>query len=374
MESRRRWQRSKASLVRLCATAAAVAACATSASAHAEDSAYCRKVRARAAADAALLVAPRVQAEGIKAPSPLQAGGKLDPASPTSGYQVRVGASFSPLNFYKGIRVKEVSNADCEQHETALTAQQFLVHAQDLGLLVAFREQAAYLDTQRTVVETIPSRMAERFATRSVTLNELEEVRAESATLARQRAHVAGEIARIEATGIADYRGSIAELARRIHDKTMTLEREASHVRSIDAWMVNITGGYMPPIYGPGTSDFFGVVQVGYNLGGSWQSANEARYLAARGEELQTERYELGRQLELVRSSVKVASTEAAHELDIMAKRVAELTEVRDLLQSSEASTSIHKLDRIELELIAAQSDRVFLAAFVRELSRLEVN
>src|SRR5690242_10656934 len=105
-------------MIRVCATALAVSTFVISASARADESAYCRKVRARATADEALLVAPRVTAEGIKAPSPLQAGGKLDPASPTSGYQVRVGASFSPLNFYKGLRVKEVGEADCEQHET----------------------------------------------------------------------------------------------------------------------------------------------------------------------------------------------------------------------------------------------------------------
>ena len=374
MMSRRPWQLSKSSLVRLCATGAAVAACVTSVSAHAEESAYCRKVRARAAADASLLVAPRVLAEGIKAPSPLQAGARLDPASPTSGYQVRVGASFSPLNFYKGLRVKEVGSADCEQHDTAMTAQELLHHAQDLGRLVALREQAAYLDAQKSTWETVAPRMAERFAARTATLIELEEVRAESAALARQRAHVAGEIARIEATGAASYRGSIADLVRKVNDTSMTLEREASHVRALDAWTVNITGGYLPPIYSAASSDIFGVVQIGYSLGGPWHNAAETRYLGARGEELKTARYELGQQLEVLRSSVKAASDEAARELEIIGKRVTELTEVRTLLEGSEAAQAAHRLDRVELELIAAQSERVFLAGLVRELSRLEVN
>src|SRR3954468_3905664 len=126
MRSRRCWDLTKTSMLRLCGAAAAVATFVSSASAHAEESAYCRKVRARATADAALLVAPRVTAEGIKAPSPLQAGGKLDPASATSGYQVRVGASFSPLNFYKGLRVKDIGESDCEQHETAMTARELI--------------------------------------------------------------------------------------------------------------------------------------------------------------------------------------------------------------------------------------------------------
>ncbi len=216
--------------------------------------------------------------------------------------------------------------------------------------------------------------MTERFAARNATLIELEEVRAASATLDRQRVHVAAEIARIEATGIADYRGSIPALVQKINDKSMTLEREASHVRSLDAWTVNITAGYLPPVYGPGTSDVFGVVQLGYNLGGPWHDAAETRYLGARSEELKTARYELGHDLEMLRSNVKVAGAEAAHQLDIVSKRVTELTEVRSLLEGSEVASAAHRLDRVDLELIAMQSERVYLAAFVRELSRLEVN
>lgn len=374
MRSCRHWMPTRTSVARLCATAAAVATIVTSTPAQAEESAYCRKVRARASADASLLVAPKVTAEGIKAPSPLQAGGTLDPANPTSNYQVRVGASFSPLHFYKGIRVKEVGEKDCEQHETLMTARELVGHASDLGRLVALREQAGYLESQRATWEAVSPRMTERFEARTATLVELEEVRAASVALARQRTHVGGEIARIEATGIADYKGSIAELGRRLNDTSMTLEREVSHVRSLDAWTVNITAGYLPPVYGPGTGDAFGVIQLGYNLGGPWHDAAEKRYLSARDEELKTTRHEVAHDLALLRSNVKSASTEARQQLDIVAKRVTELSEARTLLQGSEVASAAHKLDRVELELIAMQSERVYLAAFVRELSRLEVN
>jgi hypothetical protein len=373
MNSRWWWQRSTNSLARLCATGAAVAVAVTSTSAHA-DSAYCRKVRARAAADAALLVAPKLLVEGIKAPSPLQAGGKLDPASPNSGYQIRAGATFSPLNLYKGLRVKEVGEADCEQHDSAMTAQLLLIHAPDLGRLAALREQAGYLDGQKGKWESISSRMGERFAARTVTLFELEEARKASAALARQRSMIGAEIGRLEAIGLEDYRGSIPELIRRIHDKAMVFEREASHVRSLDSWVFNITGGYMPPIYGAGSSDVFGVVQVGYSLGGPWHDSNESRYLGAREEELQKERTELGRQLDVLRANVKVTAGEAGRELEITEKRVKELTELRALLEKSEVPNAAQSLDHVELELIAAQADRVFLTGLIRELSRLEVN
>src|SRR5262245_4883079 len=61
------------------------------------DDAYCRKVHARAASEAALLFAPTARAEGIKLPVALQKGASIDPltAGGGSGYQLRAGMSLS---------------------------------------------------------------------------------------------------------------------------------------------------------------------------------------------------------------------------------------------------------------------------------------
>lgn len=365
MKSSRSWQVS---------VGVAFALSVVTSSARADESAYCRKVEARAAADASLLIAPRVLVEGVKSPSALQTGGKLDPTSPGHGYQLRAGLSWSPLDAYKGVRVMKVGELDCEQHETVVTAQQLLVQAPDLGRLAALREQAAYLDAQQAVWEGISTRMTERFAAQNTSLIELEEVRAQSAALARLRAQIGGEIARLEATGIETYRGSIPELVRRIGEKAMAFEQEASHVRKLDAWSFNITGGYLPPIYGPGSADFFGVVQLGYNIGGPWQSKAENRYLGAREEELQKSRYELARQLQVLRVHVKGASAQATRELAIIERRSSELAVLRETVARSEAPAAAHAAARIELEAISMQADRVFLTGLIRELSHLEVN
>src|SRR5262245_33299074 len=84
--------------------------------ARAEDSAYCRKVRAQAAADRSLLQWPRVFLEGIRFPT----SSRLD-LGPTVGnnYQGRVGLVFSPLDVYRGELVRRVGDADCADHEAA---------------------------------------------------------------------------------------------------------------------------------------------------------------------------------------------------------------------------------------------------------------
>ena len=358
----------------LCAALAAVAVTATSASAQADEAAYCRKVRARAAADAALLEAPQVLAEAIRAPSGLQPGGKLDPTTPGHGYQIRAGFTFSPLDLYRGTRITVVAGADCEQHEAVTAAQEMLIHAPELGRLAALRDQAAFLDAERPSWEGVVAKMSARFAAQTATLVDLETVRAQTSGIARQRAQIAGEIAHLEATGLADYRGSIPALIRQIHDKSMSFEREASHVRSLDAWKVNITGGYLPPIYGPGTSDFFGVVQVAYSLGGPWHNAEDGRYLSARAEELSKSRQETERQLQLLVESVRAASVQASRELEIVERRIAEIDSLRIIVAASDASSAGVALAHLDLDKLSAQADRVFLASLVRELSRLEIN
>ena len=257
MKSRQLWHLSRTTLTRLTAFGVAVSAFAFSSSAHADDSAYCRKVRARASADAALLIAPRINVEGVKSPSPLDTSGKQDPATPNTQYQLRVGGTISPLNMYKGVRTMNVGDADCDEHEAEMPARELLLHAADIGRLTALREQAAYLETQRTTWDAVLPKSAERFEAHASTLIELEEVRNASAALGRTREQVVGEIHRLEATGIPDYRGNIPELLKKITDKTMTLERAQSSVRKLDrlreehgdapaAWFEALTGTPWP--------------------------------------------------------------------------------------------------------------------------------
>src|SRR5688572_28613470 len=79
----------------------------------AQDSPYCRQVRARAASEAGLLMTPRVLVQGIRFPRGAQ---QLD-SGPTvgDGYQLRTGLAFSPLDFIKGQTLLRVGDADCQR-------------------------------------------------------------------------------------------------------------------------------------------------------------------------------------------------------------------------------------------------------------------
>ncbi len=368
----RRRQSSKTERVRLFAAGAALAALATVSSARAEDSAYCRKVRERASSDASLMIAPTLRAEAMKLPSSLQPGGRVEVAPGGSSYQVRAGASISLVNVYKGTRLGHVADADCALHQATTKAQELLALAADFGRLNALREQVSFLDKQRPVWEAVYAKMEDRFAAQNVTLLNLEDVRVRTTVLSRHRAQIAGEVARLEAAGLSDQRPDVSALVQNLDAAAMKYEREASHVRSLEAVDLTLTGGYVPPIFDAKNSDFFGVVQISYSLGGPFRNAAETRYLDARAEELKTARYESQAQLHTFRKQVQAGLSEAKQELDVVEKRHSVLQATRATFDGAEAPGAAYALAMVDLELLALRADRIFLAGYVRELSRVE--
>lgn len=282
MKSRSSRHLSTALFARISGVATTLALAATAVVAQAEESAYCRKVHARASSDAALLLAPTLRAEALKLPSSLSGGARIDATPTGSSYQVRAGATVSLLNMYKGTRLPVVADADCAQHEATNAAQELLAQAEDFGRLEALRAEAKALDESRPEWERVAAKMTERFAAQNVTLLNVEDVHTRTVALERRRAQIGGEIGRIEASGLGTQRPNVAALAQNIDAAATKYERETSHVRSLDAFDLSLTGGYVPPVLDTKESDFFGVIQISYNLGGPFRNAAESRYRAAR--------------------------------------------------------------------------------------------
>lgn len=353
------------------AAIAALAALVSTTHAGAQETPYCAKVRARAAGDAALLIAPMVRAEGIKLPSALQKGGTIDPTGAGAGYQFRAGLTVSPLDVYRGFKVVDLAEADCDQHNATNKAQELLQGAAFYGRLPALRKQQAFLDESRSRWEAIVSKAEARLEAKVTTLAEADDVRFRSTAIERSREMIVGEIGRFEASGIDAKRAKLTDLVLDVESASARFEEKSSHIRSLDTWEVHLTGGYVPAAFSQ-NSDYFGVVQVSYNLGGFWRNAAESRYKAARQEEVKTARYETVNQLRLFRGQMKATAGQAAREVAIVDRRLATLLASQKALLSTDAPGAAHALGLIELEIITAESDRVFLQTLIEELSHLE--
>lgn len=336
-------------------------------SAAAQDSAYCRKVRARAVGDAALLFAPSVQGQAIRFPT--QNGGAVDTGVTTgSGFQARAGLTWSPLDFYRGFRVLRAGDADCERGEAQITAQHLLRYGEDYGRLHALRKQAEFLEGRTAALSTIMQKNEERLESHVTSLLDANEVRARAAELSRKSVQARGEVARLEARGVDSYRGMLTSLLASLESSNTKYEKEVSHLRTLDGWDLRVSAGVIPQE----KPDYYGYVQLGFNFGTFARNASESRYLDARTEELRKARYELRDQLERFREQVKVTSKQAKTEEAIVKAKLDSLASARKALATSDSPNAPHALAVIDLELVGTEAEHVFLTALVMELASLE--
>jgi hypothetical protein len=334
--------------------------------ASADESAYCAKARARAASESALLFAPTAHAAGIKFPS----SGITDTGTTSgAGYQFRASLSFSPLDIYRGFQVRRAGEADCKAQEAGMQGQQAVLVAPDYASLVALRREAEYLDAEEDRKRDLVAKTAERVAAKATTVLEAIDVRRRAAELDRRRAEVAGEIARLEARGVAGPPPPLEDLATEVRRTTMEHERQLSHLRSLDGWSVSVAGGIIPqakPV------DAYGVVQIGINLGAFSRSAAETRYVEAREREVAGARYEVSDQLRRVRAHLHALREQGRREADIVDRELAALASARAALEGSGAPGALHAAAVVTLESMLAGARRAYLTALVAELSTKE--
>lgn len=331
-----------------------------------EASPYCRKVRARAAGDAALLFSPTVQAQGIKFPN----NGTTDSGVTTgAGYQFRAAVTFSPLDFYKGFRVQSLSEADCEQHEQIVSAREILMQGADYGRLPALQKKVSFLDEKRSDIDATLAKVDERVGAHVASLRDAAEVRARVAVLLRSREQGQGDADRLRARGADTFRAPLVTLVAAAEQSAMKFEERASHLRTLDAWDVRVTGGVIPqdrPV------DFFGVVQVGFNFGAFSRNAQETKYLAARSDELKKARYELREEVSKFKADLKSAAAQAKRELAIVDDQARLLAKDKATLEGTDSANTAQALALLSLDSILVESERVYLSTLINELARLE--
>ena len=332
-------------------------------------SAYCKRALALADSRAALLYAPRVEVQGVRFP---QNGAVDTGAMVGDGYQVRAALSFSPLDAYKGTRVIRVGEAECAQHEASRVIEEQTLRAAEYGRLPALRRAAAQLERQRATWLEIEQRVLKGLAAQVVSLLEVDQIRDRCVGLERYSAAVSGEIARLEALrepALPDR--SMAALLEAAEAAVIEYEREASHLRSLDAWEFKVTGGAAP---NGGSADFYGVAQLGFSLGAFSQRAAEKRALAARGEELRESRTELRDQVRIFQDVLSANRAEAKRAKEIMQRRVDVLREARAAIERANASRALAARALLDLELISAEVEQTFFHAWLDELDRAGVS
>lgn len=333
-----------------------------------ESDAYCDKVVARAHADAALLFSPALTVQGVKLPS----SSPTDPTSQTAtnpnGYQFQTLMVWSPLKAYQGVGTLDVGETDCFQHKNVVHAMYVLNQLSDVGRLQALTKEIEYLEGKQTIVSNILSNTEERLAANVATVSDTLIVRQRALGLERKRVEARGQLNVLISKDAPKTTKDIVALSDAIETSSMGFERATNHVRSLDPWLFDITGGIIPPTSGIGTQ-WFGVIAVGYNFGGFSRLHQDNRYLDARLHELKTARYELRDQLSKFRANTLATMNSANVEIAVIEIELARLAVIRDRLLPTDATNTQTVINAIDLQVIDIEADKVFLQELVVQLT-----
>ena len=354
-------------VIRVALTVSLVLVAWASSAAAAEESDYCRAVRARASSDAALLLWPRVIVQGIRFPST----GSVDLATATGshyhGFQARIGLSLSPLDLYRGVRVLGVGDADCQQKGARENLREAITHAIDVARLTALREQTAYLEAHRDAWRALAAKAEQRLTARVVTLVEFDEVRRQVDALEHRLADLRGDARQIEANGVEPSYEPLDRLAQRYLQRAGRFDRAMSHLRALDAVQLQVTAGIVPE----NPTDWYGLAEASFNLGGFMRVHEENEYLAAHADELRRARYELGAALQTLRKQVAATLDQLREDSAVRERELAFLSTSRTALEKSDAPSVAHARDTLAIEQISLESDRVFIGRLAASLRAL---
>jgi hypothetical protein len=332
--------------------------------ASAQESAYCRRVRARAASDATLLMSPRLALQGLRFPQTGQVDAGITVGS---GFQTRASMTFSPIDFYKGLGVLSEGAADCDEHQVSTEVEAALTLGNDGARLSALRSEASFLRDHRDEWRAVSDRAAARLSEHTITLVEFDSARQRVGELERKLSRAEGEAAEIEARGGPTASAPLSELTRRYAELASRAEQAEARLRRLEPWQVEMTGGVVAqtPI------DWYGLVELSVNLGVFAHGRQEERHAEARMDEVHRAPYELEARVERLRAETAAVREAARQELGVVEHDLATLAGVRKALDGSDAANILHARDLVAVEELSAESDGVFLRAFIGSLGAL---
>ena len=347
----------------------------------AQQTPYCKQVRARAASDADYLMTPRVIVQGLHFPH----GSELADSGPVlgSGYQLRTGLTFSPVDFYKGRGVVRAGDADCKRHEASVALDDALGHSTESARLSALLQQGEFLRGHSEDWRNISARAAARLSQRIITVVDFNSVQRSIDTLEHKLVQVEGEAEQLKArqlrvsgmlpsgNGLGSPQGAdtpaVPDLASEYFRQSMRYEREISGVRQMDDWKLQITGGVIPlyPV------DWYGTVELSFSLGALVRGQHEQRYIEGRSEDLRYARDGVETRLAQFRAQTAAALEQARRDLGLVDHSLEVLRATRLALEQSESESAAQARDLISIEQVSVESDSVFLRSFVGALETL---
>jgi hypothetical protein len=332
----------------------------------ADGSAYCRKVRAQAGQQSALLSWPTVTLSGYRFPS---GGAGLGPTF-GDNLQTRIGVSYSLTGALQASRLGDEAEIDCDLQDAWQALHDRIQEADGDASLPALRAQVAFLELRRDSWRGLLKRANEQLAAGVISALETEELRRSVATLERRLESLRGARERLEARSPAAPAPGIGALAEKVARRSTELAAERARVAAFDAFQVKLTAGAIPDFTGSGAS-WFGQIELSYNLGRIAQAREATRWVDARAEEVKQARYELPAQAAGSQRDLRARLGQAQRELRVVQEDLESIRSLRTALERSSATKADQVHSNLVVEELWVESDRIYLEALIEALSRI---
>lgn len=330
----------------------------------AQDTNYCEQVRARAASDAALLMAPRLVLQELRFPR----NNQIDLGATTGqGFQFRTGLSFSVVELFKGLATLDIGDAACREHEAKVALRDRIRHARDYARAVALQAQADYLNKHKGEWAELARKGAERMSRRLITLVDFTRLNKLIDGLDQKLADVEGRASalRAELPALSALSQTLSELTESYTKQSARYEHEVVSARALDAWQLRLAGG----VIAQAPIDWYGQAELSFNFGGLLRPKHEHRYERARAAELAWSPDELPTQVRELRARHKIAVEQAQRELTVAQRSLAMVMGASSVLENIEAENVQHARDALTVERYSAESEVVFLQKLIDALA-----
>jgi hypothetical protein len=329
---------------------------------------YCKYVSGVAASQAADLMSPVVfgavgNASAELLPSTLSPNTTIADRTRVFG-----GATYSLGSVQRGLALKQVAHADCEQYKVTAGLEAFLQDNWDALTSDALEARAEVLQEGLDHTKEILSRTSRLLEAHVSTTQEYHGMqlrRDELLQILEQTNSDMGRAAKSESLALF----SLPELLRKQEDLLGRKEVEEGRAREAGAWDISVRGGFQQVINAPQESPFFANLTVSFNLGRLWQGNAERR--ASAGFRRWLEEDPTGAS---VRTSVllehfraiQTAEAERLRETDIL---LDDLQQRLDSVRSVGDQKAQSYEDYVWFDYIKIKAEHAYLVAHLKDLS-----
>ncbi len=323
---------------------------------------YCERVREAGKSTAAVLLGPRVGVQAIKFP----AGGDLTLAQTSaSETQLRGYTQYSFTDAYHGILALKLGEAECRRERLAQPLEDAIRAATDQGRREALSRELQSLREHDDAVAGLERDAEARQRAQVGTVEELIEIQTLSSAFRSKESETEEELGRLDASALHEPTLPLSEQATEYERATLDVEQLGSRIRQVAPWTVSVSGGVAAN--STIAADWFGTLELSYNLGGLAQGGAEHRLLSARERELESASYELVHDARVVDAALGQSLDRLSRQIAVVEKEIAALGGEEALLEGSDAPARLPLLSVVKLRRWTLEGQLVYSRALAQQ-------